>query len=937
MLDRLYSFKLIIGIALLWLALLAYGLAFYSTQVYRELAVENKTESLQVMLKTKSREIVDSLYERQIHFASWLQNTNSFKQALTDPNGNRLRTWVSENFDKLATNTEKFRLKSVIIRDLDGGILAEAGDSSLQSYSGCIVTLNAINQASFDRQISKNSLCSHKNNLYTEILTPIEFSDFRAYLQIIAYAIDSLSTIEHHIGMPLQITTGNKNVRYRSSSWPDTVSDIQLRSVFNLYGDDQILGANITGLFDQQLFLGQLEHTRGKFLIVTTIATGVVLIAVLIMLSRAFLPLNKLRNSVGALLAGKHASIRENELPIELRDLVSSYNEMVEGLETETINRRQMEEKLRSEKDFIATTLDSINNPVIVINSKGLIKLVNPGGEQLFGDKEANLIDQSIHEALILYSNRLATHIVDVKHLLTGKKVLNSMFFYDPGRNIVELEFSASPMIDLDTEDVGYVIILKDVSEDRNLRRKLSYEGSHDRLTQFLNRGAFEQRFENLVTEDYGTTPQHVLAYLDVDQFKIVNETSGNTAGDVLLRQVGSIIKMHVRKSDILSRLGGDEFGLIMPFFEIDKAMELMQRILIGIQQTGFEWEDKQYQVTASIGAMAFGQMNDEYPEFYSKVTTACSIAKKNGGNQYHYIGENDEMVMAQQVSMDWVAGIMKGFSEDRFCLYVQPIISMDESDKGVHYEVLIRYRSPDGTIVSPNDFLPSAERYNLIEKIDTWVVKYIIQWLEDHADQEIMFSVNLSGRSIGSHTFHKFLQEILQNSSIKKSGLCFEITETSVVENVEKSVEFINSIKRIGAKFSLDDFGTGLSSFSYLKRFPVDFLKIDGEFVRDIMENDTSFVFVRSMTEVGHSLDMKVIAEFVESDTMFGRLREANVDYIQGYQVGRPVPIETLELDTGKSKKSKSRPKSKPKTKTKAKAKAKTKTRTITKTKARQ
>jgi EAL domain-containing protein (putative c-di-GMP-specific phosphodiesterase class I) len=195
------------------------------------------------------------------------------------------------------------------------------------------------------------------------------------------------------------------------------------------------------------------------------------------------------------------------------------------------------------------------------------------------------------------------------------------------------------------------------------------------------------------------------------------------------------------------------------------------------------------------------------------------------------------------------------------------------------------------------------------------------------------MFSVNLSGRSIGSQTFHKFLQEILQKSSINKSALCFEITETSVVENVEKSVEFINSIKRIGAKFSLDDFGTGLSSFSYLKRFPVDYLKIDGEFVRDIIENDTSFVFVRSMTEVGHSLDMKVIAEFVESDTMFDRLREANIDYIQGYHVGRPVPIETLELDVGKSKKSKSRPKSKPKTKTKAKAKAKTKT----KTKARQ
>ena len=245
----------------------------------------------------------------------------------------------------------------------------------------------------------------------------------------------------------------------------------------------------------------------------------------------------------------------------------------------------------------------------------------------------------------------------------------------------------------------------------------------------------------------------------------------------------------------------------------------------------------------------------------------------------------------------------------------------------------MIRYRSPDGTIVPPGEFLPSAERYNLIEKIDIWVVQNVIQWIEDHQDQEIMFSVNLSGRSIGSQTFHKFLKEILQKSSINKSALCFEITETSVVENVEKSVEFINSIKRIGAKFSLDDFGIGLSSFSYLKRFPVDYLKIDGEFVRDIIENDTSFVFVRSMSEVGHSLDMKVIAEFVESDAMFGRLREANIDYIQGYYVGRPVPIESLVLDIDKSKKSKSRPKSKPKTIAKAKSKAKIKS--ITKKKA--
>ena len=355
--DRLYSFKLIIGIAVLWLALLAYGLAFYSTQVYRELAVEDKTESLKIMLETKSWEIVDSLYERQIRFALSLQNKNSFKQALKNPNRDRLRTWVTENFDKLARDADEFRLKSMIIRNLDGEILAEASDNG-QTYYGCILTLNAINEASLNSQVSKNVLCSHENNLYTEVLAPINMLNSRVYLQIIAYAIDSLKALERHMDMPVKITTGDKNVLYRSNNWPDTDSDIQLRSIFNLYGDDLILGANIIGLFDQQLFLGQLERTRGNFLLITTIATILVMIAVLLLLSRAFLPLNTLRNSVGALLTGKYASIGEKKLPYELRDLVSSYNEVVEGLETETISRRQMEEKLRSEKDFIATTLD---------------------------------------------------------------------------------------------------------------------------------------------------------------------------------------------------------------------------------------------------------------------------------------------------------------------------------------------------------------------------------------------------------------------------------------------------------------------------------------------------------------------------------------------------------------------------------------------------
>ena len=899
MLTRLYSFKLIIFVAILCLTLLAYGLAFYSTHIYRQLTVENQSESLRLVLEVKTQQILTGLHEQQDRFALELQNKNSFLQALNNPDAGLLPLWLAENFNNLANAADSFRLKSVIIRNLEGEILAQASDDNLQPYSGCIVILNAISEAGLNRQISKKVMCSHENNLYSEILWPINISNSKAYLQVVAYTIDSLKGLEKQVEMPIQITTGNESILYRSDNWTELDQANQLTAAYHLYGDDLTLAANISGFPYQPLFFSRLEHTKDKFLLVTTIVTIAVLMLVLFLLSYAFMPLNKLRNSVGALLTGKYAAISAKKLPNELRDLVVSYNEMVEGLEAETISRRKIEERLRSEKDFIATTLDSISNPVIVIDSKGSIKLVNPGAEILLDGKEVDLIDQSIHEILILYSNRKTTHIVGIKQLLNVKTTLNSMFFYDSRRNVVELEFSASPMVDIEAEDVGYVIILKDVSEDRKLRRKLSYEGSHDSLTRFLNRSAFEKRFDNLVTEDYGAKPQHVLAYLDVDQFKIVNETSGNAAGDALLRQIGAIIKSNVRKSDILSRLGGDEFGLIMPFFEFDQAMQVIQKILIQIQQTSFDWMDKEYQVTASIGTMVFGQMNDEYPEFYSKVTTACYLAKNNGGNQYHAIGENDAKVMAQQESMDWVSGIMKGFNEDRFCLYVQPIISMEKDAKCVHYEVLIRYRGPDDTIICPGDFLPPAERYNLIEKIDVWVVNKIVQWLQDNKRQasDFMFSVNLSGRSIGSQTFHKFLQEKLVKSDIEENTLCFEITETSVVQNVEKSVDFINSIRKLGVKFSLDDFGTGLSSFSYLKRFPVDYLKIDGEFVRDIIENDTSFVFVRSMAEVGHSLDMKVIAEFVESDTMFDRLREANIDYIQGYHVGKPVAIETLEL----------------------------------------
>ena len=898
MLARLFSFKFIIGFALVWLGILAYGLVIYSTHVYRNQAIENQTQSLHAILELKAGEIIRQLYNEQKRFAYKLQNESPFKQALADGDAVKMKAWLDESYSRYLTNSGLFKLKALIVRNLDGEVFAQNSDDGLSSYLGCPMLLGTVDGSLIRLLKPKYALCSFDNNLFSEVLVPVGTLEPKAYLHIVGYAVAGLKTIEFDIDMPLSITTSSGTNLYQSDSWEASNPESHLYPVYKLYGDDSFLGANIAASVDQQPFIDRLQRAESSFFIITSIATMAALVLVLFLLNRAFLPMNKLRNSVGALLTGKYASISDENLPSELRDLVVAYNEMVEGLEIETISRRQVEERLRSEKDFISTTLNSITNPVIVIDSKDKIKLANPSAEKLFGEKEALLLEVSIHEVLILYLNRQTTRIVDLSQLLNGQQSVSSMFFYDASRNIVELEFSASPMIDMEAEDVGFVIILKDVSEYRKLRRKLSYEGSHDQLTGFLNRSAFELKFENLVIEENNSVAQHVLAYLDVDQFSVVNDTCGNAAGDLLLKQVGKIIKSHVRKSDVLSRLSGDEFGIIMPFFEMERALQTIQKIIIEIQHSGFVWNEKDYQVTASIGVMAFGRISDDYADFYSKVSTACFLAKQNGGNQYHFIDENDEKVMAQQVSMDWVSGIMKGFNEDRFCLYVQPIVAMDDDITLTnHYEVLIRYRGEDGVIIPPNDFLPSAERYNLIERVDKWVVSKVIEWLQENREKvpRVMFSINLSGRSIGSQSFHKFLHESLTQSGVDLSSLCFEITETAVVDNVERSVEFINSIKALGVKFSLDDFGTGLSSFSYLKQFPVDYLKIDGEFVRDISKDDTSYVFVRSMTEVGHCLDMQVIAEFVESDTMFDKLREANVDFIQGYQVGKPVDIQTL------------------------------------------
>ncbi len=901
MLSRLFGIRTIALIGMIVLTLLSLGLAWYSSSVYERFAFENKLKSDRNVLKIETHQLLRELNQRQKQFSYQLQNDEKFRQAFAKGDFSALSELLQKSFSQIYNNSGLIRFKTLLIRDPQGSIISSAHEDVASKYTGCPVLIDQIKKLHASQKLKPRfALCSHDGELYAEAMLSMGALKPKGFMHVIAYTRDQLQQLGQEIQAAVRLTTANHRQLFQSHSWPNEMNrDNRVKAVaYSLYGDDHKVGTIVSAIFDFSSFNQMIEATRMRLLMITASVALIVLILVVLFLRLAFRPLDQIRSSVGALLTGSYTPIKAEKLPVELEELVEAYNELVEGMQEASESQIKAEKELISEHEFISTTLDSITNAVIVVDSKLMIQLANPAAERLLGDAEENLRLYPLDELVDLYSNRSTTHIANLKRLLKTPQRLENLFIQRDGYTI-ELEMMASPMLEKGSEDIAHVLVFKDVTEDRKLRRKLSYEGRHDRLTGFLNRAAFERKFDSMVSDNDYTRNQHILVYLNLDQFKLVNDTCGNSVGDLLLKQVARVIKANVRKSDILARLGGDEFGILLPYAETNTAANTVNEILTYIHQEGFNWDDREYTITASAALIPFGLASDDYSEKLANLTTARSIAKDNGGNQCYLIGDDDEKVQEHHSTMGWASGINKGFSEQRFKLYAQPIVPLKQQEKHKHYEILIRYQDEDDTIIRPGEFLVPAERFNLIEKIDRWVVSEVIRWLaaNPQLDGKIQFSINLSGRSIGSTSFHRFLVQLLEDESVDATSLCFEITETAAVKDVEKSIEFIRIIKKLGAKFSLDDFGSGLSSFTYLKQFPVDYLKIDGVFIKDILHDAQSYDFVRSITEVGHCLGMKVIAEFVESKNMFHTLREAKVDYLQGYTIGKPAPIELLEL----------------------------------------
>ena len=569
------------------------------------------------------------------------------------------------------------------------------------------------------------------------------------------------------------------------------------------------------------------------------------------------------------------------------------------GVEVDITERRLYEDALFREKESAQITLQSIGDGVITTDADCNVEYVNPVAEDLTGWKVDDASGRSIDEIFRAFHEETCEPLenplaVAIRRDRAIKSVRPTLLIRRDG-NELYIESTASPIRDGKGTVTGGVLVFHDVSESRELNRRLSYHASHDILTGLVNRREFENRLERALKSAKARETSYALLYLDLDQFKIVNDSCGHSAGDALLGQLGALLKSKIRWRDTLARLGGDEFGVLLESCSLEEAMQTAESLRMAIGDYKFTWDERTFRLGASIGVVPITADNEDVAALLSAADSACAAAKEAGRNRIHSFQENDIDLMRRRREMQWAARINNALEENRFELFRQTIQPLQAEEEGSHYEILLRMRDENGGIISPGLFIEAAERYGITPSIDRWVIRSAFRWLVSEADERerlAMCSINLSGQSIGDEKFLPFVVDQFQMSGLDATKICFEITETAAIANYSTANRFINALKELGCKFALDDFGTGLSSFGYLKHFPVDFLKIDGSFVKEILHDPIDREMVRSINEIGHLTGKQTIAEFAENEEIITMLRGMGIDYAQGYGVSEPKRV---------------------------------------------
>ena len=574
---------------------------------------------------------------------------------------------------------------------------------------------------------------------------------------------------------------------------------------------------------------------------------------------------------------------------------------------------KRVRNQLDREQERAEVTLQSIDDAVITIDKDARINYLNPAAERMLGWKKDQVMARTIQSILDFVSERDTAALEGaltqtLKHDGPALGLGQTELLSKSGERHV-VEHNIAPIHGRDGRILGCVIVMHDITDRFQLLQQLAHQAMHDPLTQLVNRTGFERRLKQaLQPESNKNGVSHCICYMDLDQFKTVNDTCGHAAGDELLQQIAEQLRKHVRKEDTLARLGGDEFGLQLWSCPLDKAEEIAEKIRRTVESFRFSWEGKTFSVGVSIGLAPFGsQPGATVATVMSAVDQACYIAKSKGRNRVHVYQPGDEESSRWHNEVQWVPHIHRAMDEGHFVLMAQPIVAINPSRRnaGPHYEILLRMRGQNGELISPGSFLPAAERYDLMAKLDRWVVKQALKILtvalvRDPSLLNATFGINISGAVLTDNGLLEHVKETLTAYRLPPSLICFEITETVAIANFTHAHRFVKELKEIGCKFALDDFGSGFASFSYLKTMPVDYLKIDGSFVRHLVDNDVDHTMVDIINQLGHVMKLKTIAEFVETPEVLDSLRLLGVDYAQGYHLGRPMPLQDVLFGEG-------------------------------------
>ena len=553
------------------------------------------------------------------------------------------------------------------------------------------------------------------------------------------------------------------------------------------------------------------------------------------------------------------------------------------------------EEALFMEKELAQVTLKSLGDAVVTTDLEGHVLSLNPAGESLTGWTETEAKGQPFGEVFRLAAaHRQADHFDDPVALCISKgapiKYATHLQLLDrKGDGAYSVELSTSPIGDRSGKAIGVVAVFHDVSA-------LSYAASHDALTGLINRREFLTRLEHAVASAHVDQAEHALCYIDLDQFKVVNDTCGHAAGDELLKELTALLYAHAREGDTLARLGGDEFGLLLPYCPLEKAVGIAESMRKLARNFRFNWGGRSFEIGASIGVVQIHKSSGDVAELLRAADSACYVAKAQGRNRVHLYQPDDLAVAEHQHTIAWVSRIRHSLDHGDFDLFYQPIQPLGKQD-GEHFEVLLRLRDGQGKLIPPSAFLPAAERYDLMPTLDRWVIRTALSRLAPllREGSNRLCAINLSGQSLGDEKMVSFILGEIAAYGIPPSTLCFEITETSAISHLGHARELAQRLKAAGCSLALDDFGSGLSSFSYLKELPVDFLKIDGNFVRNIGQDPTDRAIVSSIVQVARAMGKKTIAEYVENESCLYWVRTLDVDYAQGYCIGHPRPLDEL------------------------------------------